>query len=105
MLNASTGRLLRYPSTGFKDVSSPRLRILIAALVSVEGEGRNPNRAHVLKLGARHSLDAKAVASIVDQVRAAIARWADFAGAAEVTKASAREIQSAHERLWSALDV
>jgi serine/threonine-protein kinase HipA len=73
--------------------------------LDVEGEGRNPTRAHVLKLGARHSLNAKAVAAILDQVRAAVARWSAFAGAVGVTKASEREIESAHERVWATSDV
>jgi hypothetical protein len=34
MLPASSGRLLRGPSTGFKDLSSPRFRMMTAALVS-----------------------------------------------------------------------
>jgi serine/threonine-protein kinase HipA len=73
--------------------------------LDTEGEGRNPTRAHVLRLGARHSLDAKAVAVVVEEVRAAVARWPSFGGAAGVTKASAREIATAHERVWAAFDV
>jgi len=73
--------------------------------LDIEGEGRNPTRAHVLRLGARHSLDAKAVAAMVEEVRAAVARWAAFGDAAGVTKASAKEIATAHARVWAAFDV
>lgn len=73
--------------------------------LDIEGEGRNPTRAHVLRLGARHSLDAKAVAAMVEQVRAAVARWPAFGDAAGVTKASAKEIATAHARVWAAFDV
>jgi serine/threonine-protein kinase HipA len=73
--------------------------------LDIEGEGRNPTRAHVLRLGARHSLDAKAVAVMVEEVRAAVARWPAFGDAAGVTKASAREIATAHARVWAAFDV
>jgi len=71
----------------------------------VEGECRNPTRAHVLRLGARHSLDAKVVAELVEEVRAAVARWPVFGEAVGVTKASAAEIASAHARVWAAFDV
>ena len=73
--------------------------------LDIEGEGRNPTRAHVLRLGARHSLDAKAVAVMVEEVRAAVARWPAFGDAAGVTKASAKEIATAHARVWAAFDV
>jgi serine/threonine-protein kinase HipA len=73
--------------------------------LDIEGEGRNPTRAHVLRLGARHSLDAKAVAVMVEEVRAAVARWPAFGDAAGVTKASAREIATEHARVWAAFDV
>jgi serine/threonine-protein kinase HipA len=73
--------------------------------LDIEGEGRNPTRVHVLRLGARHSLGAKAVAVMVDEVRAAVARWPALSEAAGVTKASASEIASAHARVWTAFDV
>lgn len=72
--------------------------------LDVEGEGRNPTHAHVLRLGARHSLDAKSVAAVVEEVRAAVARWSAFSDAAGVTKASAKEIATAHARVWAAFD-
>ena len=73
--------------------------------LDIEGEGRNPTRAHVLRLGARHSLDAKAVAAMVEEVRAAVVRWPAFGDAAGVTKASAKEIATAHARVWAGFDV
>jgi serine/threonine-protein kinase HipA len=73
--------------------------------LDIQGEGRNPTRAHVIRLGAGHSLDAKAVAAMVEEVRAAVARWPAFGDAAGVTKASAKEIATAHARVWAAFDV
>jgi serine/threonine-protein kinase HipA len=73
--------------------------------LDIEGEGRNPTRAHVLRLGARHSLDAKAVAAMVEEVRAAVALWPALSEAAGVTKGSAKEIAAAHARVWTAFDV
>jgi serine/threonine-protein kinase HipA len=72
--------------------------------LDIEGEGRNPTRTHVLRLGARHSLNAKAVAVMVEEVRAAVARWLAFAELAGVTKASAKEIAAAHARVWATFD-
>ncbi len=69
--------------------------------LDIEGEARNPTRTHVLRLGARHSLNAKAVAVMVEEVRAAVARWLAFAEVAGVTKASAKEIAAAHARVWT----
>lgn len=73
--------------------------------LDIEGEGRNPTRAHVLRLGARHSLDTKVVAAMVEEVRAAVARWPAFGEAVGVTKASAKEISAAHARVWAAFNV
>ncbi len=73
--------------------------------LDIEGDGRNPTRGHVLRLGARHGLDAKTAAMIVEEVRAAVARWTAFGDASGVTKASARVIASAHARVRAAFDV
>ena len=70
--------------------------------LDVDGEGRNPGRGHVQRLGARHGLDARAVDGFIDPVRAAIADWPAFARAAGVTAASARGIGKAHDRIWTA---
>lgn len=72
--------------------------------LDIEGEGRHPTRAHVLRLGARHGLDAKEVTRMVEDVRAAVARWPAFGDAAGVTKASASEIAAAHARVWAVFE-
>ena len=73
--------------------------------LDIEGEGANPSRVHVWRLGARHGLDAKAVTAMVEDIRAAVARWHDFAKTAGVTKASAEQIATAHAGVWAAFDV
>ena len=73
--------------------------------LDIEGEGRDPTRAQVLRLGARHGLDAKTVAAMVEEVRAAVARWPAFGDAAGVTRGSAREIAAAHARVWAGFEV
>ncbi len=70
--------------------------------MDVEGEGRNPSRAHVLRLGSRHGLGDKAVDEVIESVRAALADWPAFANAAGVTAASKRAIGEAHVRIWDA---
>jgi len=72
--------------------------------MDVEGEGRNPRRAHVLRLGARHGLGPKAIDEAIQTVRAALADWSMFADAAGVTAASKREIGEAHARVWAAFE-
>jgi serine/threonine-protein kinase HipA len=72
--------------------------------LDIEGEGRNPTRAHVLRLGARYGMNARAVAAMVGEVRAAMALWPALAEAVGVTKPSEREIADAHERVWGAFD-
>lgn len=43
--------------------------------MAVMGEGRDITRAHVKALGERHGIAAKRIASIVDEVREALADW------------------------------
>jgi serine/threonine-protein kinase HipA len=75
-----------------------------AHYMDVEGEGRNPSRAHVLRLGARHGFDAKAVGGMIETVRAALADWPALAHAAGVMAASQREIGAAHARVWASFN-
>ena len=70
--------------------------------MDVEGEGRNPSRAQVLALGARHGLGAKAVAQAVEVVRGSVGDWLRHAQATGVGPASAREVHDAHRRVWAA---
>ncbi|HKT14939.1 MAG TPA: type II toxin-antitoxin system HipA family toxin [Allosphingosinicella sp.] len=43
--------------------------------LAVEGEGRAPTRAHVLRLGQRHGFSKAQVAEMVDAIRSSIAEW------------------------------
>jgi serine/threonine-protein kinase HipA len=70
--------------------------------MDVEGEGRHPSRAHVLRLGLRHGFDPKAVDEMIASVRAAVSDWPAIAESAGVTTASRREIGDAHARVWQA---
>jgi serine/threonine-protein kinase HipA len=69
--------------------------------LDVEGEGRRPTRAHVLKLGKRHGFSERRSAEIVDQTRAAVSGWPKFAKASGVSTGSAKLIGEAHARVWA----
>lgn len=43
--------------------------------MAVQGEGRTITRAHVEKLGTSHGLSVKAIAAVINDVRAALADW------------------------------
>jgi len=69
--------------------------------LDVEGEGRQPTRAHALKLGKRHGVHEKRVAEIIDQTRAAVSDWPKLAKAAGVSTGSTKSIGGAHARVWA----
>ncbi|WP_372784663.1 type II toxin-antitoxin system HipA family toxin [Phenylobacterium sp.] len=69
--------------------------------LDIAGEGRKPTRAHVLKVGAPHGLDARRANAVIEEVRAAVADWPRHAGAAGVSAASTISIGAAHARVWS----
>lgn len=52
--------------------------------LDIEGEGRLPTRGHVTKLGRKHGLDDKRIASIIAEVEEAVSGWQGFAKAAQV---------------------
>ena len=47
--------------------------------MAILGEGRTIAREHVEKLAKAHGISSKRVASIVDDVRAAISNWMSYA--------------------------
>lgn len=53
---------------------------------TVMGEGRNPNRKHLQRLGKKMNI--KKTDEIIDQVADAVSRWQEFAEQAGVTKES-----------------
>jgi serine/threonine-protein kinase HipA len=68
--------------------------------LDIEGEGRNPTRAHVLRLGARHNFDARRVSAIVEEVRSAVTHWDALSTAAGVSTTSVKQIAGEHQRVW-----
>lgn len=62
---------------------------------TVLGEGRQPTRAHCLKLADQFGLKSSETHPIIDQVNAAITRWPYFADRAACTKKLASTIGKA----------
>ena len=68
--------------------------------LDIEGEGRNPTRAHVLTLGLRHGLSDRLIAEVIEAVRSSVSDWPGFAQEAGVTRRSQMAVSLAHEEVW-----
>lgn len=64
--------------------------------LDVEGEGRHPTREHIVRLCRRHGLADAAVATMIEEVRAAIDAWPRHAADAGVSRGSTLDIGGAH---------
>jgi serine/threonine-protein kinase HipA len=60
--------------------------------MTLAGEGRNPGRAHMLALAEQAGVSKPEAAAVINEVRAAISRWHDFAAQAGVSQAGTRQI-------------
>jgi serine/threonine-protein kinase HipA len=69
--------------------------------MAVDGEGRAPNRAQVTTLGRRHGLTERAITTVIDCVRDAIANWRGVAGESGTTTSIA-EIAERHAEVATA---
>lgn len=67
--------------------------------LDIDGEGRNPTRANVEKLGLAHGLSQKLINTILDEVRAAVSDWRTIAKQSTVSPSSAKLIADAHARV------
>lgn len=67
--------------------------------MSLAGEGRNPGRAHMLRLAEQAGITKRQAEATIDQVRAAVADWKSIAGRAGVSKAMIDQVQAAMPRL------
>lgn len=61
--------------------------------MSVAGEGQNPTRQHVMKLAEQSAIKPKTANAVIDEVNAAVRKWAKHADAADCTKKTAKMIQ------------
>jgi serine/threonine-protein kinase HipA len=67
--------------------------------MTVAGEGRAPKRSHLLALAEGAEVSRRQAEAVIEEVRAAVARWPDHARAAGVTAATAGMIARALPRL------
>jgi len=52
--------------------------------MTLDGEGRNPEREHIIRLATRHGIQEKRALKIMAEVTDAISQWNQFADAAEL---------------------
>ncbi|MBI3298182.1 MAG: type II toxin-antitoxin system HipA family toxin [Elusimicrobia bacterium] len=67
--------------------------------MTLAGEGKNPGRAHILRLAETVGVARPRTATVIDEVRAAVGRWEEFAREAGVSAAGMREIASSFPKL------
>ena len=61
--------------------------------MTLAGEGRAPGPDHILRLARERDVSQAEALAIMNEVRAAVARWPEFAGLGGVAKARARYIR------------
>ena len=61
---------------------------------TVDGEGRAPGAEQMLRLAGPAGIEEKSARDIMDEVRAAVARWPALASEARVSHKTARAIAS-----------
>lgn len=62
--------------------------------MSLAGERRNADQSHLLKLADSEALDRRTAVALIEEVRAAIRRWREFAEQAQVPVLQASEMHS-----------
>lgn len=70
--------------------------------LAIDGEGRNPTRDHVMRLGKLHGLTTATINEILEQNADAVAGWSGFASGAGVGESSRREVLHGLERVRNA---
>ena len=60
--------------------------------MTLAGEGRDPGRSHMLRLAEQADMSMREAESIISEVQAAVARWADFADQVGVSAAARNQI-------------
>ena len=67
---------------------------------AIAGEGRDPGREHLLAVAKGASIPEREALGIIDEVRAAIARWPHFADEAGLGKARTAELEGKLNGEW-----
>lgn len=66
---------------------------------TILGEGKNPSRAHFLKLAEVVSIKKKTAETIIDEVKFAVSNWNNFAKKSAVTAKSQKSIEAVLKRI------
>lgn len=70
--------------------------------LAIDGEGQNPTRGHVTRLGSLHGLTGAVINQIVEQAAEAVAGWSRFASETGVSQATRHEVLRGLERVRKA---
>ena len=67
--------------------------------MTLAGEGRNPDRSHILRLAEQADVSKHEAAAIITEVQDAIVRWEQFTAQVGVSQAGIRQIAQAMPQL------
>lgn len=91
VLDDTTGEWALSPAYDLLFSSGPRGE----HTMTLAGEGRRPERSHVLRLAEQADISEREAATATDEVADAVSRWAEFAEEAGVSPASRNQIDKA----------
>ncbi len=60
--------------------------------MTIAGEGKTPNRSHMLQLASQADIPNRQAAAIIDEVQSAVARWPNHAAQVGASKATIKQI-------------
>jgi serine/threonine-protein kinase HipA len=72
--------------------------------LDIDGEGRNPTRAHLARLAARHGIGPRDLAAMIEATRAAVSEWPVLAARAGVSRATTADVTAQLARVWAVFD-
>lgn len=84
------------PAYDITYANNPQSKWVSQHLMGVNGKFKGVEGKDLLQVGRRHGLGDSEMVRVLDQVRAAVARWPEFAGHAGVDKGLQKEIGDAH---------
>jgi serine/threonine-protein kinase HipA len=67
--------------------------------MTVAGEGRRPERQHILNLAGQFDIKPAVAEEVIDEVNAAVGRWSEFSREAGCTKKTTRDVEAMMRRV------
>ena len=68
--------------------------------MTLAGEGKHPDRSHILLVAEQADLSRRDAAAMIDEVGSAVIRWPEFAARAGVSKIGVEDVARGLVRLW-----